>query len=80
VIKADGTIAVWGESGSGGANAPSGSGYTKIYSTASAFAALKADGTITAWGASSAGGTNAPTGSGYTKIFSTGRSFVASSI
>jgi hypothetical protein len=40
VIKADGTIAVWGESGSGGANAPSGSGYTKIYSTASAFAAL----------------------------------------
>jgi hypothetical protein len=53
------------------------SGYTKIYSTASAFAALKADGTITAWGASSAGGTNAPTGSGYTKIYSTGRSFVA---
>jgi hypothetical protein len=44
---------VWGGSGSGGSGAPADSGYTKIYSTASAFAALKADGTITAWGASS---------------------------
>jgi hypothetical protein len=33
----------------GGSNAPVGSGYTKIYSTGSAFAALKADGSITAW-------------------------------
>jgi hypothetical protein len=41
---------VWGGSGSGGSGAPADSGYTKIYSTASAFAALKADGTITAWG------------------------------
>jgi hypothetical protein len=30
--------------------APSGNGYTKIYSTESAFAALKADGSIIAWG------------------------------
>jgi hypothetical protein len=45
----------------------SGNGYTKIYSTGSAFAALKADGSITAWGASSAGGTDAPPGNGYTK-------------
>jgi hypothetical protein len=31
----------------GGAGAPSGNGYTKIYSTYGAFAALKADGSIT---------------------------------
>jgi hypothetical protein len=40
--------------------APSGDGYTKIYSTAAAFAALKADGSITAWGYSDDGGTGAP--------------------
>jgi hypothetical protein len=49
-----------------------GSGYTKIYSTGHAFAAVKADGSITAWGASNAGGTGAPPGSGYTKIYSIG--------
>jgi hypothetical protein len=32
----------WGDSG--GTGAPSGKGYTKIYSTESAFAVLKADG------------------------------------
>ena len=31
-------------------DAPTGKGYTKIYSTHRAFAALKADGSITAWG------------------------------
>jgi hypothetical protein len=40
--------------------APSGNGYTKIYSNWSAFAALKADGSITAWGGSDTGGTGAP--------------------
>jgi hypothetical protein len=49
----------------------------KIYSTATAFAALKADGSITAWGGSNSGGTDAPSGSGYTKIYSTERAFVA---
>jgi hypothetical protein len=38
--------------------APSDNGYTKIYSTAAAFAALKADGSITAWGYSSLGGSS----------------------
>jgi hypothetical protein len=51
--------------------------YTKIYSTAYAFAALKADGSITAWGSSDAGGTGAPFGSGYTKIYSTAGAFAA---
>jgi hypothetical protein len=46
-LQADGSITAWGDSYSGGI-APSGSGYTKIYSTGSAFAALKADGSITA--------------------------------
>jgi hypothetical protein len=53
------------------------SGYTKIYSTDSAFAALKADGSITAWGASWEGGTGAPSDNGYTKIYSTGSAFAA---
>jgi hypothetical protein len=44
-LKYDGSITAWGDSGSGGTGAPSGSGYTKIYSTGSAFAAVKANGT-----------------------------------
>jgi hypothetical protein len=36
---------------------PTDKGYIKIYSTATAFAALKADGSITAWGDSTYGGT-----------------------
>jgi hypothetical protein len=50
---------------------PSDNGYTKIYSTYSAFAALKADGSIKAWGDSKYGGTGAPSDSGYTKIYLT---------
>jgi hypothetical protein len=46
--------------GYGGSGAPSGSGYTKIYSTSRAFAALKADGSIKAWGDSDYGGSGAP--------------------
>jgi hypothetical protein len=52
-LKADGSIKVWGSSYPRGPDAPSDSGYTKIYSTGYAFAALKADGSITAWGSSS---------------------------
>ncbi|CAC9585911.1 hypothetical protein, partial [uncultured Gammaproteobacteria bacterium] len=48
-LKADGSITVWGSSSYGGTDAPTDSGYTKIYSTRSAFAVLKADGSITAW-------------------------------
>ncbi|VVM22409.1 hypothetical protein BSPWISOXPB_4752 [uncultured Gammaproteobacteria bacterium] len=38
-----------GDSSYGGAGAPSGGGYTKIYSTGGAFVAVKADGSITVW-------------------------------
>jgi hypothetical protein len=61
--------------GSKGTGAPSGSGYTKIYSTQHAFAALKADGSITAWGHSHWGGTGAPSDNGYTKIYSNAYAF-----
>jgi hypothetical protein len=44
-LKADGSIAAWG-SYADGEGAPTDSGYTKIYSTQYAFAALKADGSI----------------------------------
>jgi hypothetical protein len=46
-LKADGSIMAWGSPYAGGAGAPSGSGYTEIYSTGIAFAALKTDGSIT---------------------------------
>jgi aryl-alcohol dehydrogenase-like predicted oxidoreductase len=64
-------------SNKGGSNAPAGSGYTKIYSASSAFAALKADGSIKAWGDSSYGGTGAPSTGIYTKIYSTAHAFAA---
>jgi hypothetical protein len=70
-IKTDGSIAAWGDPDVGGTS-PAGSGYTKIYSTDSAFAALKTDGSITVWGNSNRGGADAPAGSGYTRIYSTG--------
>jgi hypothetical protein len=38
-VKADGSITAWGSSDAGGTGAPSGTGYTKIYSTGGAFAA-----------------------------------------
>jgi hypothetical protein len=41
-LKDDGSITAWGASWAGGTSAPSDNGYTKIYSTATAFAALKA--------------------------------------
>jgi hypothetical protein len=50
-------------------DAPYDSGYTKIYSTGYAFAALRVDGSITAWGNSHYGGAGAPYGEGYTKKF-----------
>jgi hypothetical protein len=65
----DGSIKVWGNSDYGGANAPAGRGYTKIYSNEYAFAALEADGSIKVWGNSFSGGTSAPTDKGYTKIY-----------
>ncbi len=46
-----------GSSDHGGSNAPTDKGYTKIYSTWGAFAAVKADGSIAAWGNSKRGGT-----------------------
>jgi hypothetical protein len=47
----------WGQNYGGTGAAPSTGTYTKIYTTAHAFAALKADGSITAWGEPSNGGT-----------------------
>ena len=76
-LQADGSITAWGNSGNGGTGAPTGSGYTKIYSNRYAFAALKIDGSITAWGRSNYGGSGAPTGSGYVKIYSNSEAFVA---
>jgi hypothetical protein len=70
-LEADGSITAWGGTNNEGTGAPSDSGYTKIYSTQYAFAALKADGSITAWGYSYWGGTTgAPSDNGYTKIYS----------
>jgi hypothetical protein len=61
----------------GGIGAPSGKGYTKIYSDKATFIALKADGSITAWGYSERDGASVPSDSGYTKIYSTRNAFAA---
>jgi alpha-tubulin suppressor-like RCC1 family protein len=63
----------------GGTGAPSGSGYTKIYSTQYAFATLKANGSIATWGSSDWGQHRlySPSGSGYTKIYSNRVAFAA---
>ena len=55
----------------GGSGAPSGTGFTAIFST-EAFAALDDQGRIHAWGNSDCGGSGAPSGTGFTAIFSTG--------
>jgi hypothetical protein len=60
-----------------GTVAPTGSGYTKIYSNRYAFAALTTNGSIKAWGDWDWGGTHTPSGSGYTKIYSTLNAFAA---
>ena len=57
-MKPDGSITAWGFSDDGGSGAPTDTGYTKIYSTDYAFAAMKADGSITAWGNSEGGPNN----------------------
>jgi hypothetical protein len=41
IDPSDGSITAWGDSDWGGTGAPSDNGYTKIYSTVGAFAALK---------------------------------------
>ena len=55
-LRGDGSIAAWGDSVSGGSGAPSGSGFTAVFSTRYAFAALRGDGSIAAWGRSGEGG------------------------
>lgn len=67
-LKADGSIAAWGSSASGGSGAPLGTGFVSVASTVYAFAALKADGSITAWGGSNYGGSGAPTAAGFVSI------------
>ena len=72
------SITAWGNnSNAGGSGAPGDSGYTQVFSTDYAFAALKADGRIKAWGANDYGGSGAPTDSGYTQVFSNNGAFAA---
>jgi hypothetical protein len=65
-----GLIKAWGDSKSGGKDAPTDKGYAKIYSNGYAFAALKADGSIEAWGDSKSDGKDVPTNKGYINIYS----------
>jgi hypothetical protein len=79
----------WGHSRFGGTGAPSGNGYTEIYSTKRGFSALKADGSIATWGRNSDPynsdpnsvgvgiPVSAPSDSGYIKIYSNGYAFAA---
>ena len=72
LLKSDGSILSWGINA--GKNAPTDTGFTKIYSTYYAFAAMKADGSIKSWGNNAYG---APTDSGYTEVYSTNYAFAA---
>eukprot|EP00729_Bicosta_minor_P020251 gene20251-14977_t len=80
-LKADGTVAAWGRSDSGGSGAPTGKGkgYVAIFSNGQAFAAMKADGSLAVWGDSSWGGSGAPHDNrkGYVAIFSNHYAFAA---
>jgi len=80
-LASDGSIHAWGYSAEGGTGAPSGTGFTSIFSSMQAFAALASDGSIQAWGYSAVGdnygGTGAPSGIGFTSIFSTSAAFAA---
>ena len=78
VIKADGTVAAWGDPAKGG-NAPSGlTDVVEIFSTKGAFAALRRDGTVVAWGDSASGGSGVPVGLSRVKtIYSTASAFLA---
>ena len=72
-----GTVHSWGLDAAGGSGAPSGTGFTAIFSTADAFAALHESGTVHVWGSGYLGGIGAPSGSDFVSIFSTARAFVA---
>jgi hypothetical protein len=64
-MKADGSLQSWGNANYGGTRkAPTGTGFTQVFSTVQAFAAQKADGSIIVWGATASGGLNGPTGTG----------------
>jgi hypothetical protein len=80
-LNSQGEIKVWGDTNYGGSqsSAPTGSGYTAIYSTNGAFAALNSQGEIKVWGDTNYGGSQSsvPTGSGYTAIYSNSRAFAA---
>jgi hypothetical protein len=68
-LKNDGSISAWGDSlYGGGTDAPTGTGFTQLFSNNGAFTALKADGSITAWGNSDFGGSGAPAGTGFVTI------------
>ena len=92
-LKQDGSIVVWGASdkggnggtacvepprnSNGGTCAPSGTGFTAIYSHRFAFAALKQDGSIQEWGSTSWVGRGTPLDTGFVTIFSGDGSFAA---
>ncbi len=62
-LNGDGTIAAWGDNGSGQATIPS--GLSNVVAIAGGYyhsVALKSDGTVTAWGLNNVGQTNVPAG------------------
>ena len=79
-MKADGSLTAWSgdlEGSFGGSGAPTDNGYTEVFSTSGAFAAMKADGSLTVWGHPSYGGSGAPTDPGYGQVVPNYSAFVA---
>ncbi len=69
-LNSEGTIAAWGDTSSGGAYVPTGSGYRQVFSTTRAFAAIDGTGNIAAWGDWEWGANGAPTQAGFVTIAS----------
>mmetsp|Transcript_41497 Transcript_41497/g.91172 ORF Transcript_41497/g.91172 Transcript_41497/m.91172 type:complete len:515 (+) Transcript_41497:136-1680(+) len=77
ITAEDGSVLSWGDQYVGGSGAPRGTGFSKVFSTRSAFCAMTTDGRLFAWGERSWGGSGAPSGSGYRFVASTQRAFAA---
>ena len=86
-LRKDGSIAAWGDSGSGGSGAPAGFDFVAIYSSNHGFSAMREDGSIAFWGGygvknGRVGGrkayvTEAPTGSDFVSVYSNGNAYAA---
>lgn len=76
-LNVDGSIASWGDAANGGAGAPAGNNFRRVYSNYESFTALTDTGELITWGEAGYGAGAAPADSGYLRVYSTGKAFAA---